>query len=60
MPVTPKKSGLPADFPGKRELELHGEFVTLEAVAKASDADLDGVPGLGEATIKKIRAYLEK
>ena len=55
----PKKSGLPADFPGKRELELHGEFTTPQAVAKATDADLDRVPGLGDATIKKIRAYLK-
>ena len=61
----PKESGrerpsieaLPADFPGKRELEADGRFLTPQAVAAASDADLDKVLGLGEATIKKIRAY---
>ena len=53
----PKKSGLPADFPGKKELERDGRYLTPQAVAAASDAELDKVLGLGEATIEKIRAY---
>lgn len=50
-------SDLPADLPGREQL-IAGGFATREAVAAASDADLEALPKIGKATVQKIREAL--
>jgi DNA uptake protein ComE-like DNA-binding protein len=48
------KDALPDDFPA-REALTGGGFKTLTDVRTASDEELDGLPGVGPATIREIR-----
>ncbi|TDE86002.1 hypothetical protein [Deinococcus sp. S9] len=51
---------LPTDLPGRAALLADGRFTTLAAIAAATDADLDDVPGIGPATVSALRAFLEE
>jgi DNA uptake protein ComE-like DNA-binding protein len=50
------KDALPDDFPA-REALVGGGFKTLASVRTASDEELDGVAGIGPATIRDIRDW---
>lgn len=49
---------LAADFPGREALAAAG-LTTRAAVAAKSDEELDGIAGIGPATLKEIRAALK-
>lgn len=61
-PTEPTDTGentpLPEDFPGRDELHA-ADVTTVEAVTALSDEELDGITGIGPATITRIRAALE-
>lgn len=46
---------VPEDFPGREDLAKAG-ITTLSSVRGASDDELLALDGIGEATVKKIRA----
>lgn len=49
-----KGDALPDEFPA-REALVGGGYNTLADVRAASDEELDGLPGVGPATIREIR-----
>lgn len=54
--VEDKATGLPDDFPGRDSLLAAG----IDSIESATGVDdLEAIPGIGKATAKKIRAYLE-
>jgi hypothetical protein len=55
----PDAQPLPDDFPAATVLR-NGGYANLEAVLAADDAGLLSVSGIGEATLKDIRAALKR
>lgn len=55
--VEPKADDLPDDLPGRAAL-LSAGFVTMHGVVQCDD--FGAVPGIGETTERRLRAYLAR